>query len=131
MEKRCSKTIFWLSEKPYKPPKTAKQEAFRWLRDAEAAGSNPVASTKNRQVSTCRFFIHCESNGISSRAKRASHHRRCISSATGCISFRNDDIQNFVLMICNSCGIDDIHGFCRDLCKSSNSYAKMAKISFS
>ena len=43
--------------------------------------------------------------------KRASHHRRCISSAAGCISFRNDDIQNFVLMICNSCGIDDIHGF--------------------
>ncbi len=43
--------------------------------------------------------------------KRASHHRRCISSAAGCISFRNDDIQNFVLMICNSCGIDDMHGF--------------------
>ena len=62
--------------------------------------------------------------------KRASHHRRCISSATGCISFRNDDIQNFVLMICNSCGIDDIHGFRRDLCKSSNSYSIMPKISF-
>lgn len=46
MEKRCPKTIFWLSEKPYKPPKTAKQEAFRWLRDAEAAGSSPVTSTK-------------------------------------------------------------------------------------
>ena len=63
--------------------------------------------------------------------KRASHHRRCISSAAGCISFRNDDIQNFVLMICNSCGIDDIHGFRRDLCKSSNSYSIMPKISFS
>ena len=62
--------------------------------------------------------------------KRASHHRRCISSAAGCISFRNDDIQNFVLMICNSCGIDDIHGFRRDLCKSSNSYSIMPKISF-
>ena len=62
--------------------------------------------------------------------KRASHHRRCISSAAGCISFRNDDIQNFVLMICNSCGIDDIHGFRRDLCKSSNSYSIMPKIFF-
>ncbi|MBQ4321921.1 MAG: hypothetical protein IJC35_06735, partial [Oscillospiraceae bacterium] len=31
-------------------------------------GSIPLGSTKNRQVSTCRFFIHCESNGISSRA---------------------------------------------------------------
>ena len=60
--------------------------------------------------------------------KRASHHRRCISSAAGCISFRNDDIQNFVLMICNSCGIDDIHGFRRDLCKSSNLYAKLPAI---
>ena len=30
--------------------------------------SSPDARTKNRQVSTCRFFIHCESNGISSRA---------------------------------------------------------------
>ena len=59
--------------------------------------------------------------------KRASHHRRCISSAAGCISFRNDDIQNFVLMICNSCGIDDIHGFRRDFCKSSNSYEKTAE----
>jgi len=34
--------------------------------------------------------------------KRASHHRRCISSAAGCNSFRNDDIQNFVLMICTA-----------------------------
>ena len=31
------------------------------------------------------LFIHCESNGI--------------SSAAGCILFRNDDIQHFVLMI--------------------------------
>ena len=53
------------------------------------------------------FFIHCESNGISSRRSRGYHHRRCISSAVGCIFFRNDDIQgfrlgdiqNFVLMI--------------------------------
>ena len=35
----------------------------------------------------------------------------CISSAAGCILFRNDDIQHFVLMICNPFGIDDIHAF--------------------
>ena len=62
------------------------------------------------------FFIHCESNGISSRVSVyiintalpccISSHRRCVSKI-----FRNDDIQNFVLMICNSCGIDDIQCF--------------------
>ena len=63
---------------------------------------SPSAPAKNRQVSTCRFFIHCESNGISSRGTRVSHHRRCISSAAGCIFFRNDDIQHSVLMICKT-----------------------------
>ena len=53
------------------------------------------------------FFIHCESNGISSRHSRGYHHRRCISSAVGCILFRNDDIQGF--------RFDDIHAFRRDL----------------
>ena len=56
------------------------------------------------------FFIHCESNGISSRGQRVYHHRRCISSAEGCI-FRNDDMQHFVLMICNFFKIDDMQGF--------------------
>ena len=68
------------------------------------------------------FFIHCESNGISSRfsvylirfdehisSKRVYLVKASISSAIGCILFRNDDIQHFVLMICNSYGIDDIH----------------------
>ena len=43
--------------------------------------------------------------------QRVYHHRRCISSAESCIIFRNDDIQHFVLMICNSFEIDDIQGF--------------------
>ena len=34
-----------------------------------------------------------------------SHH------APACIFLRLDDIQHFVLMICNSFGIDDIHAF--------------------
>ena len=48
--------------------------------------------------------------GISSRisvyiiAVSAYHHRRCIS-------LRLDDIQPRWLMICNSYGIGDIHGF--------------------
>ena len=47
---------------------------------------------KIRQVSTCRIFL--------SIAKvMVYHHRRCISSAVGCIFFRNDDIQCIALMI--------------------------------
>ncbi|MBQ9085045.1 MAG: hypothetical protein IJY24_05250, partial [Clostridia bacterium] len=51
------------------------------------------------------FFIHCESNGISSRfsvylirlaeyisSKRVYLDKASISSAAGCILFRNDDI---------------------------------------
>ncbi|MBP3335384.1 MAG: hypothetical protein J6L61_04505 [Ruminiclostridium sp.] len=52
------------------------------------------------------FFIHCEA--------MVYHHRtKCdgISSAVGCIWLRNDDMQSVALMICNSFGIDDMHGF--------------------
>ena len=63
--------------------------------------SSPVTRTKIRQSSDCLIFIHCESNGISS-AEGAYHHRRWIS-------FRNDEIQNYVLMICNFCEIDYMH----------------------
>jgi len=42
-----------------------------------------------------------------------SHH------ALACIYLRFDDIQTFVLMIYNSCGIDDIHGSRRDLARSA------------
>ncbi len=52
--------------------------------------------------------------------KRASHHRRCISSAQGCIFFRNDDIQGFTLMIFNFLKIDDIHAKLRDLMQCIN-----------
>ena len=53
------------------------------------------------------FFIHCESNGISSAAGciSSTRQRRVVSHHTFrrvSKSFRNDDIQNFVLMICNS-----------------------------
>ena len=73
----------------------------------EVIGSSPTISTKNPRSSERGFFIHCESNGISPDLWSVYHHRRCISSAVGCILFRNDDmqhlrvgdIQNFVLMI--------------------------------
>ena len=89
---------------------------------------------KIRQVETCRIFLskpqawHIITSRsvvhIISPVGAVSHH------AFACIYLRLDDIQNFVLMICNSCGIDDIHGFRRDLCRSSKSYAKLPKISF-
>ena len=66
-----------------------------------AKGANLVIRTiKMMQNDTFSiiFFIHCESNGISSPLG-VYHHRRCISSAIGCVLFRNDDIQTFGLMI--------------------------------
>ncbi len=46
--------------------------------------------------------------------QRVYHRCRRISSAVGCIPFRNDDIQCSALVICNSCGINDIHALRRD-----------------
>ena len=53
------------------------------------AGSIPAGSTKKTMENDTFpivFFIHCESNGISSPLG-VYHHRRCISSTVGCISF--------------------------------------------
>jgi hypothetical protein len=50
-----------------------------------------------------------------------SHH------ALACIYLRLDDIQHFVLVICNSCGIDDIHGYAVILRLSSKLYYKNGK----
>ena len=52
---------------------------------------NRTHITKKSYQFDMTFFIHCESNGISSPLG-VYHHRRCISSAVGCILFRNDDI---------------------------------------
>ena len=73
----------------------------------------PIPPKNSTSFDLSNFFIHCESNGISSRRSRGYHHRRCISSAVGCIFFRNDDIQgfrlgdiqNFVLMIYTPHGV--------------------------
>ena len=81
---------------------------------------------KIRQVSTCRIFYPSRRLGISS-----PREAWCISSAplglylitrqrASCL--RLDDIQHFVLVICNSFGIDDIHGYAVILRLSSKPY---------
>ena len=48
----------------------------------------PLGSKTSVELFQLRFFfIHCESNGISSRRSRGYHRRRRISSTTGCIAF--------------------------------------------
>ena len=61
------------------------------------------------------LFIQAAGLAYHRRAKRGAYHqgrRAALVShhAQACISLRLDDIQHFVLMICNSCGIDDIQG---------------------
>ena len=58
-----------------------------------------LSAPKNDKFQTCRFFIHCESNGISSRVSVYIIAVRRISSADRLYNFRNDDIQGFALMI--------------------------------
>ena len=82
-------------------------------------GPNPPSPTnKNRTFVYRQMFCFCLSKPqawyiidarsaayIISPFGAVSHH------APACIFLRLDDIQHFVLMICNSFGIDDIHAF--------------------
>ena len=82
--------------------------------DGFVVGSTPAGCTKKycrKGYVFCSIFLSksqtwyiIAARRISSRLRRVYHHRRCIP-------LRLDDIQNFVLMICNFCEIDDIHGF--------------------
>ena len=109
-------------------------------RNAKATGSNPVISTIQEQrcdttvlnlFSLHKGFISLSVNEHQSlvrvfnctfaRLFFAYHHAlACISSPQAYIinrrlyHFRNDDMQNFVLMIFNFCEIDDIQGYCLD-----------------
>jgi hypothetical protein len=56
-----------------------------------------------------RSAVYITNNG---RAVVVSHH------APACIFLWLDDIQHYVLMICNSFGIDDIHAYRRDYIES-------------
>ena len=76
---------------------------------------SPTSAPKNtaeKDTFSAVFFYPSRRLGISSphevwwisSALWAVYHRR------RCIPLRLDDIQNFVLMICNFCEIDDIQG---------------------
>ena len=80
--------------------------------EAIHVGSSPVVRTKKVVSIGYDFFYPSRRLGISSPHEvwwissalwAVYHHRRCIP-------LRLDDIQNFVLMICNFCEIDDIQG---------------------
>ena len=95
-----------------------------------ALGSGPrghgfesrYSDQKIRQVSTCRIFLskptglvyHHASACISSRAATPPLY---LITPSGVYICRLDDIQNFVLMICNSCEIDDIQCYALILTK--------------
>ena len=78
--------------------------------------SSPVRGAKKKASQKTCFFLFNPKDwyeitrrvyGIRRKAT-AWHH------ASACILLRIDYIQHFVLMICNSFGIDDIHAVCRD-----------------
>ena len=69
------------------------QSVEQLIRNQQVAGSSPVTSSKKTMENdtfSIVIFIHCESNGI--------------SSTTGCMLFRNDDMPLFEWMICNFLG---------------------------
>ena len=81
-------------------------------------GSNPTPSANKKRTFVYQKFSFCLSKPqawyiidarsaayIISPFGAVSHH------AQACISLRLDDIQHFVLMICNSFGIGEIQGF--------------------
>ena len=84
-------------------------------------GSSPLCSTKKStsfevlflSIAEAMAYHHDAVVDIISPFGAVSHH------ALACIFLRLDDIQHFVLMICNSYGIDDIQGSRLDFCKIS------------
>ena len=85
------------------------------------------------------FFIQAAGLAYHRRTKCGAYHQGRKAAlvshhAPACISLRLDDIQCFALMICNSCGIDDIHAFgvigTRDCEKVLNHLVKYGIIGF-
>ena len=69
------------------------------------------------------FFIQASGLAYHRRTKCGVYHQGRLAAlvshhAPACIFLRLDDIQHFVLMICNSFGIDDIHALRRDFMAS-------------
>ena len=61
------------------------------------------------QVGRLGFFYPLRKQWYIITRQRVSHHRRCISSAEGCIRFRNDDIQRQAVGDMQGLRLDDIH----------------------
>ena len=57
-----------------------------WLHRPSSSLGDRTKKTMETDTFSIVFFIHCESNGISSPLG-VYHHRRCISSTVGCITF--------------------------------------------
>ena len=84
--------------------------------DSVCLGSNPSsAAKKSDKFRLVGFFYPSRQAWYIITRQRVYHQQRqavVVSHHTAGVYFcRLDDIQNFVLMICNSCGIDDIQGF--------------------
>ena len=90
----------------------------QWIPIPKAGGSNPSGRAKKEVTFVYQkllLFLSKPQAWHIIAAQRAvyiispcgagSHH------APACICLRLDDIQHFVLVICNSLGIDDIQGF--------------------
>jgi hypothetical protein len=80
---------------------------------------NPEKSTSKEVL----FSIQAAGLVYHRRTKRGVYHqgRHAVlvsHHASACIFLRLDDIQHYVLMICNSFGIDDIHALRRDFMAS-------------
>ena len=112
-KQKCFAIIVWQSRKPIAHRDVA-QLVARMVWDHDAVGSNPIISTKKRQAKACRFFIHCENDGISSHfgvyiITIGVYHQPQVASSFAMmiyIFYEIGDIQNFVLMICNGSAID-------------------------
>ena len=113
--RRCFSALFCASEE---------NEAFWWM----------ATATHHRHQKSTGFdlsiFCPLRKQWYIITRKRASHHRRCISSAVGCIVLSQWCYTiPAELMICKT-SFWWYTRLRRDLCKSSNSYAKTVKISF-
>ncbi len=86
----------------------------------EVDGSNPSVSTKKSKSQDLDFFIHCESNGISSRASVYIIAEGVYHQPKVVCRFRNDDIQGIRL--------DLLKRICYNIPKGSDSMKNEYKI---
>ena len=100
------------------------QSVERMTVNHDVAGSSPAGGAKKFQVYGLGIFLSKPQAWYIIRRKSVYHQRRLSAfashHASACIFLRLDDIQHYVLMICNSFGIDDIHALRRDFMASCN-----------